>query len=69
MAMSFASIWLTFLGLRLPKRLASRVVYLVLKKVGRGKSSGFDGLPYEMYLRLAHIIVTILKVVFNNWFR
>ncbi|CAE1227672.1 unnamed protein product [Acanthosepion pharaonis] len=44
-------------------------VYVVLKKVGRGKSPGLDGLPYELYLRLSHIFVPILTAVFNNWFR
>ncbi len=44
-------------------------VYAALKKVGRGKSPGLDGLPYELYLRLSHIFVPILTVVFNNWFR
>ena len=44
-------------------------VHSALKKVGRGKSPGLDGLPYELYLRLSHIFVPILTVVFNNWFR
>ena len=39
-----------------------------LKQVGRNKSPGLDGLPYEMYLRLSHIFVPLLTVMFNHWF-
>ena len=39
-----------------------------LKQVGRNKSPGLDGLPYEVYLRLPHIFVPILTDMFNHWF-
>ena len=40
-----------------------------LKRVGLNKSPGIDGLPYEVYLRLSHIFVPLLTVLFNSWFR
>ena len=39
-----------------------------LKQVGLNKSPGLDGLPYEVYLRLSHMFVTILMDMFNHWF-
>ena len=39
-----------------------------LKQVGHNKSSGLDGLPYGVYLRLPHMFVPILTDVFNHWF-
>ena len=36
-----------------------------LKQVGLNKSPGLDGLPYEVYLRMSHMFVTILTDVFN----
>ena len=39
-----------------------------LKQVGLNKSSGLDGLPYEVYLRMSHMFVPILTDVFNHWF-
>ena len=39
-----------------------------LKQVGLNKSPGLDGLPYEVYLRIAHIFVPILTDMFNHWF-
>ena len=39
-----------------------------LKQVGLNKSSGLDGLPYEVFLRLPHMFVPILTDVFNHWF-
>ena len=43
-------------------------VHDVLKQVGLNKSSGLDGLPYEVYLRMSHMFVPILTDVFNHWF-
>ena len=40
----------------------------VLKQVGLNKSSGFDGLPYKVYLTLPHMFVPFLMDVFNPWF-
>lgn len=40
-----------------------------LKRVASAKSSVLDGLPFELYLRLSHIFVSILTVVLNKWFR
>ena len=37
-----------------------------LKQVGLNKSSGLDGLPYEVYSRLPHMFVPILTDVFNH---
>ena len=39
-----------------------------LKQVGLNKSPGFDGLPYEGYLRLPYVFVPILTDMFNHWF-
>ena len=39
-----------------------------LKQVGLSKSLGLDGLHNEVYLRLLHVFVPILKDVFNHWF-
>ena len=39
-----------------------------LKQVGLNKSSGLDGLPDEVYLRLLHMFVPILTNMFNHWF-
>ena len=39
-----------------------------LKLVGLNKSPGLDSLPYEVYLRMSHMIVPILTDMFNNWF-
>ena len=38
-----------------------------LKQVGLNKSPELDGLPYEVYLRMSHI-VPILTDMFNHWF-
>ena len=35
-----------------------------LKQVGLNKSPGLDGLPYEVYLRMSHILTDM----FNHWF-
>ena len=40
----------------------------VLKQVGRNKSTGLDGLPYEVYSNLPHMFVPILTDMFNHWF-
>ena len=40
----------------------------VLKQVGLNKSPCFNGLPYEVYLRMSHMFVPILTDVFNHWF-
>ena len=42
-------------------------VHDALKQVGFNKSTGRDGLPYEVYLRLLHIFVPILTDMFNHW--
>ena len=39
-----------------------------LKQVSLNKLPGLDGLPYEVYLRLPHMFVPILMVMFNHWF-
>ena len=39
-----------------------------LKQVGLNKSPSLDGLSYEVYLRMLHMFVPILKDVFNHWF-
>ena len=39
-----------------------------LKQVGLNKSPGLDGLLYEVYLRMSHMSVPILMVMFNHWF-
>ena len=39
-----------------------------LKQIGFNKSSGLDGLPNEVYLRLLHMFVPILTDMFNHWF-
>ena len=39
-----------------------------LKQVGLNKSPGLDGLPYEVYMRLSHMFVSILTDMFNHWF-
>ena len=39
-----------------------------LKQVGFKKSPELDGLPYEMYLSMPHMIVPILTDMFNHWF-
>ena len=39
-----------------------------LKQVGLNKSPGLDGLPYEGYLRLSHMFVSILTDMFNHCF-
>ena len=38
------------------------------KQVSLHKSSGLDGLPYEVYLRMSHMFVPILTDMFNHWF-
>ena len=43
-------------------------VHNALKQVDLNKSPGLDGLPYEVYLRLPHMFVPILKDMFNHWF-
>ena len=40
----------------------------VLKQFGFNKSPGLDGLPYEVYSRMSHMIVPILTDMFNHWF-
>ena len=39
-----------------------------LKQVGLNKSPGLDGLPYEVCLRMSHLFVPILTIMFNHWF-
>ena len=39
-----------------------------LNQVGRNKSPGLEGLPNEVYLRLPHMFVPILKDMFNHRF-
>ena len=43
-------------------------IHSALKQVRLNKSSGLDGLPYEVYLRMLHMFVPILTDVFNHWF-
>ena len=38
-----------------------------MKQVGLNKSSGLDGLPYEVYLRMSHMFAPIQTNVFNHW--
>ena len=39
-----------------------------VKQVSLNKSSGLDGLPYEMYLRMSDMFVSLQTDMFNNWF-
>ena len=39
-----------------------------LKQVRLNKSPELNGLPYEVYLRLPHMSVSILTDMFNHWF-
>ena len=39
-----------------------------LKQVGLNNSPGLNGLPYEVYLSLPHMFVSILTDMFNHWF-
>ena len=39
-----------------------------LKQVDLKMSPGLDSLPYEVYIRLSHMFVPILKDIFNHWF-
>ena len=41
---------------------------VTMKQVSLNKSLGFDGLPYEMYLKLPHMLAPILTDLFNHWF-
>lgn len=41
-------------------------VYLALKRVDSDNCPGLDGLHYELYLRLSHIFMAILTVVFRQ---
>ena len=43
-------------------------VHNALKQVGLDKSPGLDGLPYEVYLRMLHMLVPIMTDVFNHLF-
>ena len=68
---SFAAISPTYLALGLLKRLVARVRLLNAKSVmrwSRSASSGLDGLPYKVYLRMSHMFVPILTDMFNHWF-
>ena len=38
-----------------------------LKQVGLNKSPALDGLPYEVYLRMSHMFVPILRDMFNHF--
>ena len=40
-----------------------------LKLVGLDKSPRINGLPYEVYLRLSHMFITLLATIYNNWMR
>ena len=39
-----------------------------LKQLGLNKAPGLDGLLYEVYLRLPHMLVPILMDMYNHWF-
>ena len=39
-----------------------------LKQVGFNKSSGVDGLPYEVYLWMSRMLIPHWTDVFNHWF-
>ena len=43
-------------------------VLSALKQVGLKKSLGLDGLPYEVYLRMSHVFVSILTDMSNDLF-
>ena len=38
-----------------------------MKQVGLNMSTGLDGLPLEVYLRMSHIFAPILTDMFNHW--
>ncbi|CAE1328542.1 unnamed protein product [Acanthosepion pharaonis] len=44
-------------------------IWEALKQVGLDKSPGLDGLPYEVYLRLSHVFVPLLELMYNHWMR
>ena len=41
----------------------------VLRTVGLDKTPGIDGLPYEVYCRLAPIFTPLLTTLFNHWLK
>ena len=50
-------------------RITEDEVREALKTVGKNKTPGIDGLPYEVYLRLSHMFVPLLTAVYNNWMK
>ena len=54
--------------LKITGLVTKREVRDALKQVGFNKSPVFDGLAYEVYLRMSHTFVPILTDVFNRWF-
>ena len=43
-------------------------VHDALKQVSLNKPLGLDGLHYEVYLRMSHMFVPIIRDMFNHWF-
>ena len=50
-------------------RIKEEEIWEALKSVGLDKSPGIDGLPYEVYLRLSRMFVSLLATIYNNWMR
>ena len=44
-------------------------IWEALKQIGRDKSPGLDGLPYEVYLRQSPVFVPLLALIYNNWMK
>ena len=68
---SFVAISPTSPALGCLKRIAARVWLLIamsVTQVSLNKSSGQDGLPHEVYLRMSDMFVPILTDVFKHWF-
>lgn len=43
-------------------------IVTALRTVATYKALGLDGLPYEIFLKMPHMIFHLLAIVFNNWF-
>lgn len=43
-------------------------IVAALGQVGANKVPRLDGLPYNIYLKMSHMLVHLLAIVFNNWF-
>lgn len=50
-------------------RIIEEKIWEALKKVGKDKIPGIQGLPYEVYLRLSPRFVPLLKILFKLWLK